>query len=151
MSWESPRSGGRGQSVDSGELPDVDYTPEGGSTSERGSALRARILAVASVAAALAMAAVVVVPASAAARFDDERPAGVDINPKHQSNWEPTVAVDPNHANRIYQLITGINAQACQYCPGTSVLFRRSIDGGTTFGPQTFVCATACKTIGWQF
>jgi hypothetical protein len=35
------------------------------------------------------------------------------LNPKHQSNWEPTVAVDPNHPNRVYQLITGINARAC--------------------------------------
>jgi hypothetical protein len=95
---------------------------------------------------------VVAAPASAAPRFDDERPAGYDINPKHQSNWEPTVAVDPNHANRIYQLITGINAQACGgNCPGTSVLFRRSTDGGATFGPETFVCSTACKTIGWQY
>ena len=99
----------------------------------------------------LAMAAVVAVPASAAARFDGERPAGSDIDPKHQSDWEPTVAVDPDHANRIYQLITGINAKACQNCPGTSVLFRRSTDGGATFGRESFVCATACKTIGWQF
>ena len=113
--------------------------------------MRGRALAVASLAAALAMAAVVAVPASAAARFDGERPAGSDIDPKHQSDWEPTVAVDPDHANRIYQLITGINAKACQNCPGTSVLFRRSTDGGATFGRETFVCATACKTIGWQF
>jgi len=66
------------------------------------------------------MAAVVAVTASAAARFDGERPAGFDIDPKHQSDWEPTVAVDPDHANRIYQLITGINAKACQNCPGTA-------------------------------
>ena len=86
------------------------------------------------------------------ASFDDERPAGYDINPKHQSNWEPTVAVDPNHPERVYQLITGINAHACKgSCPGTSILFRRSIDGGATYGPETFVCGTACKTIGWQF
>jgi hypothetical protein len=114
--------------------------------------LRARALVLASVAAALAVAAVVAVPASAAVRFDDERPAGYGINPKHQSNWEPTVAVDPNHSNRVYQLITGINAHACKgNCPGTSVLFRRSTDGGTTFGPESFVCGAACKTIGWQF
>jgi hypothetical protein len=91
-------------------------------------------------------------PASGATGFDNERPAGYDINPKHQSNWEPTVAVDPKHANRVYQLITGINAPACKgNCPGTSVLFRRSTDGGASFGPETFVCGTACKTIGWQF
>jgi hypothetical protein len=52
----------------------------------------------------------------------------------------------------VYQLITGINTSACTGgCPGTSVLFRRSTDGGATYGPETFVCGTACKTIGWQF
>jgi hypothetical protein len=50
---------------------------------------------------------------------------------KHQSNWEPTVAVDPIDPSRVYHLITGINASACKGdCPGTSVLFRRSTDGG---------------------
>jgi hypothetical protein len=102
--------------------------------------------------AALAFAAAAAGSASAGARFDDEQPAGLDVNPKHQSNWEPTVAVDPDRPERVYQLITGINAHACKgSCPGTSVLFRRSTDGGETFGPETFVCVAACKTIGWQF
>src|SRR5207253_6715930 len=84
-------------------------------------------------AAAVVMAAIVATPASAVVSFDDERPAGLDINPKHQSNWEPTVAVDPNHPDRVYQLLTGISAPACKgNCPGTSVLFRRSTDGGAT-------------------
>jgi hypothetical protein len=114
--------------------------------------LRAQALALAVLAASLAMAAAITAPASAVPRFDDERPAGYDINPKHQSNWEPTVAVDPNHPDRVYQLITGINAHACKgVCPGTSVLLRRSTDGGSSFGPERFVCAAACKTIGWQF
>ena len=113
--------------------------------------MQARIPALASLVAAV-IATTLAGPASAAASFDNERAAGYDINPKHQSNWEPTVAVDPNHPNRVYQLITGINAQACQgNCPGTSILFRRSTDGGATFGPETFVCALACKTIGWQY
>ena len=116
------------------------------------SRLRTRALAVAALAASLAIVAVAAAQASGASRFDDERPAGYDINPKHQSNWEPTVAVDPNHPNRVYHLITGINAHACKgSCPGTSVLFRRSTDGGASFGPETFVCAAACKTIGWQY
>ena len=143
---------GNQRPVDSGSFLDVDYTHPGMARARaKGGPLRGRALAVASLAAALAMAAVVAVPASAAVRFDGERPAGFDIDPKHQSDWEPTVAVDPDHANRIYQLITGINAKACQTCPGTSVLFRRSTDGGATFGRETFVCATACKTIGWRF
>jgi hypothetical protein len=114
---------------------------------------RARTLAV-----AVAIAAVVAGPATAfggpsrPTTFGDERPAGLDVNPKHQSNWEPAVAVDPNVPTRVYQLITGINASACTgACPGTSVLFRRSTDGGATYGPETFVCGIACKTIGWQF
>jgi hypothetical protein len=111
-----------------------------------------RALALPILAALLAVGMVVVNPASAAAAFDDERPAGLDINPKRQSNWEPTVAVDPQHPDLVYQLITGINASACKgNCPGTSVLFRRSTDGGATYGPETFVCGTGCKTIGWQF
>lgn len=114
--------------------------------------MQARTPALASLAAAIVIATTVAGPASGATRFDDERPAGYDINAKHQSNWEPTVAVDPNHPTRIYQLITGINARACKgSCPGTSILFRRSTDGGATFSPETFVCAAACKTIGWQF
>src|SRR5215212_2477152 len=113
--------------------------------------MQARIPVLASLA-AVVIAATVAGPASGATGFDNERAAGYDINPKHQSNWEPTVAVDPNHPNHVYQLITGINAQACKgNCPGTSVLFRRSTDGGATFSPETFVCAAACKTIGWQF
>jgi hypothetical protein len=114
--------------------------------------LRTRVLALAALAGSLAILALAAPPASGAAGFDNERPAGYDINPKHQSNWEPTVAVDPNDPKRVYQLITGINAPACKgNCPGTSILFRRSTDGGESFGPQTFVCAAACKTIGWQY
>ena len=65
--------------------------------------------------------------------FSSEQPAGTPF--KHQSNWEPTVAADPDHADLVYQLTTGINAHQCAPgCPGTSVLFRKSTDGGTTWG-----------------
>jgi hypothetical protein len=112
----------------------------------------ARRLVLLTLAGLLAIAAVVAAPALAVGSFEDERPTGYDIDPKHQTNWEPTVAVDPNDPNRVYQLITGINAHACKgSCPGTSVLFQRSTDGGASFGPETFVCVTYCKTIGWQF
>lgn len=84
------------------------------------------------------------------AGFASEKPAGTPY--LHQSNWEPAVATDPNHPNLVYQLITGINAHQCAPgCPGTSVLFRRSTDGGTTWGPEQFVCGLACKGVGWQF
>jgi len=82
--------------------------------------------------------------------FASEQSAGTPF--KHQSNWEPTVATDPSHPELVYQLITGINAHQCApRCPGTSVLFRASTDGGTTWGPERFVCGLACKGVGWQF
>jgi len=82
--------------------------------------------------------------------FDDERRAGTPY--RHQSNWEPTVATDPSNPDLVYQLITGISARECEpRCPGTSVLFRKSEDGGATWGSQRFVCGLACKGVGWQF
>src|SRR6059058_4922711 len=88
--------------------------------------------------------------ANAAPRFTSEQAVGTPF--KHQSNWEPTVATDPGRPNLVYQLITGINAHECAPgCPGTSVLFRASVDGGATWGPERFVCGLACKGVGWQF
>jgi hypothetical protein len=114
--------------------------------------VRPRFRGLLAVSAALALGALSVAPAVAAPSFDSERAAGFDITPKRQGNWEPTVAVDPGHADRVYQLMTGINAIACKGpCPGTSILFRRSTDGGATFSPESFVCGLDCKTIGWQF
>ena len=111
-----------------------------------------RVLWLAAFAVSVGLATAVAAPAWAAPGFDNERPAGYDVTPKHQSNWEPTVAVDPGVPARVYQLITGISATACKGpCPGTSILFRRSIDGGASFGRETFVCASACKGIGWQY
>jgi hypothetical protein len=82
--------------------------------------------------------------------FSPEHPAGTPY--KHQTNWEPTVATDPVHSNLVYQLITGINAHQCSpRCPGTSVLFRASTDGGTTWRPEQFVCGLTCRGVGWQF
>jgi hypothetical protein len=138
-----------GQPVDFKSFPGVDLER---SYQRRRYPVRTRSIPLAALAASIAIVVVAAAPAVGSGGFDGEAPAGYDINPKHQSNWEPTVAVDPNHPNRVYQLITGINAPACKgNCPGTSVLFRRSTDGGATFGPETFVCVAACKTIGWQF
>jgi hypothetical protein len=82
--------------------------------------------------------------------FSSEQPAGTPY--KHQSNWEPTVATDPHHPDLVYQLITGINAHQCAPgCPGTSVLFRKSTDGGAAWGAEQFVCGLACKGVGWQY
>src|SRR6266702_1525452 len=91
------------------------------------------------------------VPARASAGpggFGSEQAAGTPL--KHQSNWEPTVATDPDHPDLVYQLITGINARQCSPgCPGTSVLFRASTDAGITWSPERFVCGVACKGVGW--
>jgi hypothetical protein len=82
--------------------------------------------------------------------FSSEQPAGTPY--KHQSNWEPTVATDPGHPDLVYQLITGISAHQCAPgCPGTSVLFRKSTDGGATWGAEQFVCGLACRGVGWQY
>ena len=79
-------------------------------------------------------------------RFSSEQPDGTPF--KHQRNWEPTVAADPNHPDLGYQLVTGINAHQCAPgCPGTSVLFRKSADGGITWGAGQFVCGLACKRL----
>jgi hypothetical protein len=82
--------------------------------------------------------------------FRSEQAAGTPY--RHQGNWEPAVAADPGHPGLVYQLITGINARQCApRCPGTSVLFRKSADGGATWGAEQFVCGLACKGAGWQF
>ena len=105
---------------------------------------------------ALAAAVLVIAPGAAVRAsagpggFSSEQPAGTPY--RHQSNWEPTVATDPHHPELVYQLITGINAHQCApRCPGTSVLFRKSTDGGTAWGAEQFVCGLACKGVGWQF
>src|SRR5215831_18722373 len=104
----------------------------------------------------LAVAALVLVPAVPASAgagtggFSSEQPTGTPY--KHQGNWEPTVATDPHHPGLVYQLVTGINARQCAPgCPGTSVLFRKSTDGGTSWGAEQFVCGLACKGVGWQY
>src|SRR5947209_20018195 len=85
-----------------------------------------QVLWLAAFAVSVGLATAVAAPAWAAPGFDNERPAGYDVTPKHQSNWEPTVAVDPGVPARVYQLITGISATACKGpCPGTSILFRQ--------------------------
>jgi hypothetical protein len=68
------------------------------------------------------------------------------------NDWEPNVAADPG-SNWVYQVSTGIGAHQCPRprCPGDSILFRASSDGGATWGPQSFVCGIACKGVHWQF
>jgi len=96
------------------------------------------VLVSAGVALALVCAGAAGATARSGAGFDSERPAGTPL--PRQSNWEPAVAADPSNANLVYQLITGINAHECKAnCPGTSILFRRSTDGGATWGATKLV------------
>src|SRR5215472_16597816 len=82
--------------------------------------------------------------------FSPEQPAGTPYH--RQGNWEPTVSTDPRHPALVYQLITGINARQCAPgCPGTSVLFRKSTDGGASWGGEQCVCGLACQGTVWQY
>ncbi len=89
-------------------------------------------------------------PTPSGARFASEKLFG----PK--DDWEPTVAADPS-SNWVYQLVTGIDSRECtdpsgaNKCPGTSVVFSASSDGGKTWGAHTFPCGIACSGVGWQF
>src|SRR6266851_3327901 len=91
---------------------------------------------------ALAVAVLVLAPGAPARAsagsggFTSEQPAGTPY--KHQSNWEPTVAADPNHADLVYQLITGINAHQCAPgCPGTTCCSVSRPTGGSPGAPSS--------------
>lgn len=76
--------------------------------------------------------------------FDPE-----NIFPGGGDNWEPTVAADPS-SNWVYQMVTYINAsKVCTDCPGTSVFFRASGDGGGTWDQARPIWKAHGK--GWQF
>ena len=55
--------------------------------------MQARTLVLASLAAVVATA--VAGPAFGATNFDNERPAGYDINPKHRASWSPRLRSTP--------------------------------------------------------
>ncbi|HEY2964784.1 MAG TPA: hypothetical protein VGJ99_00710 [Actinomycetota bacterium] len=61
--------------------------------------MRTRRISLGALAASIALVITAAAPAWGSGGFDDEAPAGYDINPKHQSNWEPTVALDPTTLN----------------------------------------------------
>jgi hypothetical protein len=63
-------------------------------------------------------------------------------------DWEPTIAADPS-SNWVYQATTRFGGpKACSSCPGVAIIVRASSDGGTTWGPDRFVCA--CKNVKSQ-
>ena len=58
-------------------------------------------------------------------------------------DWEPAVATDP-HAPYVYLLTTryGVDPQGCtSHCPSPFIALTTSANGGSTFGPQTALCA----------
>ena len=51
-------------------------------------------------------------------------------------DWEPVVAADPATPD-VYQLTTRYYAPECTSCPDPTIVFRRSVDGGTTWGESS--------------
>ena len=67
---------------------------------------------------------------------------------KKDDDWEPAVAADPA-APYVYVLTTRYGGKkACSDCPDPALILAVSSDGGTTFGPDRFLCA--CTGIGGQ-
>ncbi|MFL5735719.1 MAG: sialidase family protein [Actinomycetota bacterium] len=60
-----------------------------------------------------------------------------------QDDWEPALAAGPA-SNDVYQLGTRYyGPRACGSCPPIAIIFRRSSDGGRTWGPDRFLCRCA--------
>jgi hypothetical protein len=78
-------------------------------------------------------------PAALAAGFDTERVVGA------ADDWEPVVAADPG-SNNVYQIVTRYSGpKPCKGCPLPTLVFRRSTDGGASYGPDAFLIATKQK------
>lgn len=60
-----------------------------------------------------------------------------------QDDWEPALAVDRG-TNRVYQLTTRFSGpKPCASCPLPAIVFRRSTDGGASWGSDQFLAVTA--------
>ena len=57
-------------------------------------------------------------------------------------DWEPAIAVDPRVGqNIVYQATTRYGgAKACSRCPSPAIMWRKSTDGGATWGADQFIC-----------
>jgi hypothetical protein len=53
-------------------------------------------------------------------------------------DWEPVVAADP-FTSDVYQLTTRYHAPECASCPDPTIVFRRSADGGATWGEDGYL------------
>jgi hypothetical protein len=76
---------------------------------------------------------------SAISAFDSERVwSGFD-------DWEPAVATDPSTSD-VYQMTTRYNGpKPCNGCQLPAMIFRRSSDGGATWGADKFVPVTKSR------
>ncbi len=73
--------------------------------------------------------------------FAATSPSGFDPERLWSPNddWEPVVATDPITAD-VYQLTTRlVGPPACGNCSQAAIIFRRSADGGGTWGPDQFL------------
>jgi hypothetical protein len=74
---------------------------------------------------------------AAAPGWDSERVWSGD------DDWEPAVGVDPVNPGYVYQLTTRYSgATPCRNC-SPNIIFRRSVDGGSTWGPTGFSTSPA--------
>jgi hypothetical protein len=80
--------------------------------------------------------------AATATGFDSERLWGTG------DDWEPAIAVDPS-SSYVYQATTRYGGpKACASCSDPAIIVRASSDGGSTWGPDTYICA--CKNVKAQ-
>lgn len=70
-------------------------------------------------------------PARERAGWDEQRPWSPGID------WEPFVAADRS-SRRVYQAAIRYGATDCPGCPDPVLVFRRSDDGGATWGPDRY-------------
>ncbi len=106
--------------------------PEGRREAELGSRTIKVVAVVLGALSLLAMFAISFLPrpanAAAGTGFDSEQ-----IFPGGGRYWEPTVAANWS-GNEVYQLVTYLNAtKVCSICNGTTIFFRASSDGGSTW------------------
>lgn len=84
------------------------------------------------------------VQAAAGTGFDSEM-----MFPGGGRYWEPTVAANWS-GSEVYQLVTYLNAtKVCSVCNGTTVFFRASLDGGTSWSTPKPIWTGNGKT--WEY
>lgn len=65
--------------------------------------------------------------------------AGEKILNVRTDDWEPAIAADPN-APYVYVLVTRYGSRPCPGCASPFIAFKRSVDGGATWGGGKPLC-----------